>query len=349
MRLANLLFIAACTSVLWVPHPVALSATGWASEAAQAQETPTIRTESNVVIVPALVRDHDRNTVYGLKADDFIIEDDGVPQTVHLDEAAEAQPASIVVVIQLGRRADYEIPRIHGLASMLSPLVDAGHANIAIVTFDSRVNEILNFTSDAKHVSDQLNSLQPGDNGAVIVDAVNYGVQMLKDTPNNRQRVLLLVSETRDHGSKKKPVDVLRELGNSNAVVYALTFSPSKSNVLDTLRGENNPDLHPEQTEVHEGPDLLAPLVLTAQAMRKNAAKAITSMTGGEYAQFSSGKNFDRDMTEFSNHLYARYLLSFAPSQPHPGLHHLTVKLKQSPNHTVLARESYWAGSTSNP
>ena len=54
----------------------------------------------------------------------------------------------------------------------------------------------------------------------------------------------------------------------------------------------NNPDLHPEQTEVHEGPDLLAPLLMTAQAIRKNAAKAITAMTGGEYAQFSTGKSF---------------------------------------------------------
>jgi VWFA-related protein len=294
-------------------------------------------------MVPTLVRDHSRSTIYGLTAADFVIEDDGVPQQVHLVEAAESQPASIVVVLQLGRRADYELPRMQGLASMLSPLLEAGHANAAIVTFDSRVQEIQNFNGDPAVTMRNLNELSPGDGGAAIVDAVGYGLKILDTTPNDRQRVLLLVSETRDHGSRAKPEDVLREIGSSNTVVYALTFSPSKSNVLDTLRGNNNPDLHPEETEVHEGPDLLAPLVLTAQAMRKNVAKAITSMTGGEDAQFSSGKAFDRDMTEFSNHLYARYLLSFAASKPHPGLHQLRVRLKQPNDASVLARSNYWA------
>jgi len=309
---------------------------------AGAQE-PTFRAESNVVTVPTLVRDRNRDIVYGLKADDFEIEDDGVPQTVRLDDAAQFRPAEVVVVVQIGRRADYELPRIRGLKSMLYPLFDQGHAEVAIVAFDSHVHELQNFSGDDVKTARELDSLQPGDGGAAILDAVNYGLGMLANTPKDRQRVLLLVSETRDHGSKKKPVDLLRELGISNAVVYALTFSPSKSNVLDTLRGENNPDLHPEQAEVHEGPDLLAPLILLAQGARKNAAKAITEMTGGEYANFSNGKNFDRDMTEFTNHLYARYLLSFAPSKPHPGLHHITVRLKQPGNATVLARGSYWA------
>ncbi len=222
-----------------------------------------------------------------------------------------------------------------------------GHANVAIVSFDSHINEIQNFSSDEALVSRKFHELAPGDGGAVIVDAVDYGLKLLDTTPKDRQRVLLLVSETRDHGSRKKAEDVLRELGSSNAVVYALTFSPSKSNVLDTLRGNDNPDLHPEQTEEHEGPDLLAPLVLAAQSVRKNAAKTITSMTGGEYAQFATGKSFNRDMTEFSNHLYARYLLSFAPSKPHPGLHQLRVRLKQPQNATVLARDSYWAAAPS--
>ena len=312
--------------------------------AASAQE-PTFRAESNVVMVPTLVRDRNRDIVYDLKADDFVIEDDGVPQTVHLDEGALFRPAAVVVVVQTGRRADYELPRIRGLKSMLYPLLDQGHAEIAIVTFDSHVRELQNFSGDDVKTSRVLDSLEPGDGGAAIIDAVDYGLGMLANTPNDRQRVLLLVSETRDHGSKKKPVDLLRELGSSNAVVYALTFSPAKSNVLDTMRGTNNPDLHPEQTEVHEGPDLIAPLVLLAQGARKNAAKTITEMMGGEYANFSTGKNFDRDMTEFTNHLYARYLLSFAASKPHPGLHHITVKLKQPGNSTVMARSSYWAAT----
>lgn len=58
---------------------------------------------------------------------------------------------------------------------------------------------------------------------------------------------------------------------------------------------------------------------------------------------FDSAKGFDAHMTDFSNHLHSRYLLSFQPAQPHPGLHQLTVRLKEPGNDTVLARGSYWA------
>ena len=156
--------------------------------------------------------------------------------------------------------------------------------------------------------------------------------------------MLLLISETRDHGSKSATIDdVIKAIGNSNTVVYALAFSPSKSNVLDTLRGNNNWYLHPEQTEMRPNPDLLAPFVLAAQAMRTNTAKAIAAQSGGEYEMFASRKGFEAEMTNFSNHLHSRYLLSFQPSNPHPGLHMLTVKINEPRDAIVLTRTSYWA------
>jgi VWFA-related protein len=226
--------------VVWLLFPVVST---------HAQEEPTFRTQSNVVLVPALVRDKSGEIVYGLQGKDFVIEDDGVAQTVHLDESAESEPVSLVVAVQCGRRADYELPRMQGLASMLDPLMSQPDSNIALVAFDSQVHAIENFTSDRSTVEHELHALQPGDGGAAILDAVNYSVKLLDEVPPNRKRVLLLISETRDHGSHSATIDdVIKAIGNSNTVVYTLAFSPSKSNVLDTLRGANNPDLHPEQT-----------------------------------------------------------------------------------------------------
>jgi hypothetical protein len=68
-----------------------------------AQEEPTFRTQANVVLVPAATSRHR----LWLKTDDFIIKDDGIRQTVRLDEAAEAEPVALVVAIQIGRRADF--------------------------------------------------------------------------------------------------------------------------------------------------------------------------------------------------------------------------------------------------
>ena len=100
------------------------------------QET-TLRSQSNLVLVPALVKDRDGGIAYGMQAKDFIVEDDGVEQPVRLDEAPEGQPISLVVAIQRGRRAAYEFPRMQGLKSMLDPLFSLGTARVAVVEFDS--------------------------------------------------------------------------------------------------------------------------------------------------------------------------------------------------------------------
>ena len=302
------------------------------------QET-TLRSQSNIVLIPALVKDQQGGIVYGLQPRNFIVEDDGVEQPARLDEAPEGQPISLVVAIQRGRRAYAEFPRMQGLKSMLDPLFALGTTRAAVVEFDSQVELIRNFTRDATLVEDDLKNLQSGDGGAAILDAVDYAVGLLKQEPDDRLRVLLLISETRDHGSKVKIEKAVAAIGQSNTVMYALAFSPALSNILDTGRGTN-------KNEEHEGSNFLDLAYRTAQAMRKNVPSTIANMTGGEYELFATRKKFEVRMNDFTNHVHSRYLLSFAPRSPHPGLHQIRVRLKNSVNGTVLARSSYWAEGT---
>jgi VWFA-related protein len=289
-----------------------------------------------VVLAPTLVKDQQGGIIYGLQAKDFIVEDDGAAQEVRLDEAPEGQPISLVVAIQRGRRANYEFRRIQGLRTMLDPLFSQGTARVAVVEFDSQVDLTRNFTRDASLVAADLTNLQAGDGGAVILDAVNYSVNLLKREPEGRLRILLLISETRDHGSKVKIEDAVASIGQSNAVMYALAFSPALSNILDTGRGTN-------KDEEQQGVNILDLAYRVAQAMRKNVPSTIASMTGGEYELFATRKKFEIRMNDFTNHLHSRYLLSFAPKNPHPGLHQIRVRLKNADSDTVLARTSYWA------
>jgi len=127
-----------------------------------------------VVVIPALVKGAKGEVVYGLAAKDFIVEDDGVEQTVHLDEAAEGSAVSVVVAIQRGRRANYEFPRIRGLSAMLDPLMAAGLGRVAIVEFDSQVQLIQDFSSDSERTAGNLKGLQAGDGGASFLDAVDF-------------------------------------------------------------------------------------------------------------------------------------------------------------------------------
>jgi VWFA-related protein len=299
------------------------------------QET-TLRSQSNLVLVPALVKDAAGQIVYGLEPKDFVVEDDGVEQSVRLDDAPEGQPVSLVLAIQKGRRASSEFPRMQGLKTMLGPLFALGTARVALVEFDSRIDLTQDFTSDESVIDSDLSNLQPGNDGAPILDAINYSVGLLKKQPDDRLRVLLLISETRDHGSHMKIDDAVASIGQANAVMYALAISPGVSNILDTARGSN-------KNEMHEGVNFMDLAYRTAQAMKKNVPSTIAQMTGGEYELFTTRKKFELRMTDFTNHLHSRYLLSFSPKDPHPGLHQIRVHLREGKDVTVLARTSYWA------
>ena len=76
-----------------------------------------------------------------------------------------------------------------------------------------------------------------------------------------------------------------------------------------------------------------------------NTPKAIASQTGGEYELFESRKRFETRMIDFTNHLHNRYVLSFEPKNPKPGLHEIRVRLKEPGTATVLARSSYWVAA----
>jgi VWFA-related protein len=305
---------------------------------ATAQE-PGFTARANLVPVPTLVRDKDGNAVYGLHEKDFILDDNGVEQEVHLDEEAESQPISLVVAVQTGRRANREFGRLTGLSSMLDPVVSNPNNEAAVVFFDSKLNLAQDFTSNGDLVEADLKSISSGDDGAAILDAVAYSARLLARRPEGRQRVLLLIGETRDHGSMfAKLDDVVRLVGETNTSVYALPFSPYKSQQLDVLRGANRDEWTP-------GMDILEKLAVARQAIRKNTPKALASMTGGEYELFTTRKGFETDMNSFDNHLHSRYLLSFEPKNPQPGLHQIRVRLRTpGDSQTVLCRSSYWVG-----
>jgi VWFA-related protein len=316
-------------AVLMVSSAVALQ------ESRAQEQQPTFRTQSNIVLVPALVTDKSGSIIYGLQAGDFIIEDDGVEQPAHLDEEPSPSPVSLAVVIQLGRTASAELPRIRTLGTMLDPVLSQGRNRAAIITFDSDVELVQGFTANPDLIAADLGRLRPGDHQAAILDAVGYAVALLKQEPKERQRVLLLVSETRDHGSHVRTMEeTVRDIADSNTLVYTLAFSPTLSNVLDTMRGQHR-----------QGSSLL---ITAAQAMRKNAPKTIAAMTGGEYELFNSHSGFESRIADFANHLHNRYLLSFEPKDPHPGLHRVRVRLRESASALILARDRYWAEVAEN-
>jgi hypothetical protein len=331
----------------------------------RAQEPlPTLRSESNVVVVPTLVRTKAGQITYGLEGKDFLIEDDGIEQDITLDESPEGEPVSLVVAIQVGRKASSQFKKradtslydrfyseeqrkdcrlrkrpcptaIGGLGSMLEGFVDDTKGEVALVTFDSSTYLFQDFTSDAATLSERLKRLTPGDDGAAILDAVRYSVKLLDSRPKSRRHILLLISESRDHGSQTATLqDIFQQLTVSNAFVCSLTFSPLRSKFAEDMRAAPSDEKF----------DLLVPLRASVGMLRKNVAEGVADIMGGENRKFKDKVTFDAAFASMANDIRGRYLLSFQPRHPKPGPHSIRVRLRNPQRGLVVrARSQYWA------
>lgn len=293
-----------------------------------------IRATTNVVLVPTLVEKSRGQVLYGLKAGDFQVEDNGVPQKVRVEEDMDSAPVALVVAVEQGRMSGLEFDKVAKLGPLLDLFLGDGKSEAALVGFDSKPQLVRDFTTNEADLTGDLRQFAPGDGGAAILDTVGYAVDLLETQPKGYRRVLLLMSEERDHGSSHvKPEKLVERIGLTDVLVLSLTFSPSRAELLHDMKDSGD-----ERTM-----SLISTIPMLMAAMKKNVAREIALMSGGEYAPFTRDKAFESEVSEIAQHARNRYLLSFSPSDRTPGLHTLRVRLTQDYGAHVVARANYWA------
>jgi VWFA-related protein len=296
-------------------------------------EAPTLRVTTTEVLVPTLVEKRGGGIVYGLKPEDFVLEDNDVPQKIRVQEEMDTAPVSLVVAVELGGVSVLEFDKLAKLGPLLDLFLSDGRSQAALVGFDSKPHLIRDYTHSSEEVNQALKHLEPGDGGDAILDTVSYAVDLLESQPKEYRRVLLLVSEERDHGSKHtKPEQLVEKIGQSDVLVLSVSFSPARAELLHDVKDSGD-----ERTM-----SMVSALAMILQAFKKNFAKEIAQMSGGEYTTFTGDKGFEQRVVNSAKHARNRYLLTFSPSNPTPGLHTIKVRTAVDYGARIVARANYW-------
>jgi VWFA-related protein len=296
-------------------------------------EAPTLRVTANEVLVPTLVEKPGGGVVYGLKPEDFVLEDNGVPQKIRVQEEMDTAPVALVVAVELGGVSVLEFDKLAKLGPLLDLFLSDGKGQAALVGFDSKPHLIRDFTHSSEEVNEALKHLQPGNGGDAILDTVSYAVDLLQSLPKEYRRVLLLISEERDHGSKHtKPAQLIQKIGQSDVLVLSVSFSPARAELSHDIKDSGD-----DRTM-----NLFSTLAMIVPAFKKNVTKELAHMSGGEYHAFTGDKGFEKRVVESAQHARNRYLITFSPSDPTLGLHSIRVRLAQDYGARIVARANYW-------
>jgi VWFA-related protein len=300
------------------------------------ETAPTLRVTTNEVIVPTLVEKKGGGILYGLKQSDFLLEDNGVPQKIRVQEEMDTTPVALVVAVEQGGVSALEFGKVAKLGPLLDLFLSDTRSQAALMGFDSKPHLLLDYTHSSEDMNDALDHLQPGDGGAAILDTISSALDLLETEPKEYRRVLLMISEERDHGSKRtKPVQLIQKIGRSNVLVLSLSFSPSRAEFLHDVKDSG------DDRYIH-GENPLATVEMLVKSLKKNVAKEIAQESGGEYATFTGDKRFEQRVTDAAKHVRNRYLITFSPTNPTPGLHTIRVKTTQDYEARIVARANYW-------
>lgn len=239
-----------------------------------------IRSESRLVMVPVVVVDASGAYVADLGADDFELLDDGTPRAVHVDTPdTGVAPISLIVAVQTAAISAAVLAKVRKVGAMIQPLITGERGAAAVIAFDEDLHTVQEFTSDPVVIADAFGMLRSGSAAPSgrMLDAVALAGKMFADRRPDSRRVLLIISESRDRGSRMKLDRAVQLAQQEGIAVYAATYS-----AYATPFTAKSQDLPPPDSQG----DILFAIAEVARNAKKKAAQRLAFETGGAHFSF---------------------------------------------------------------
>lgn len=296
------------------------------------QERPFVA-ETRLVQVPVTVTDSQEKNVDGLTAANFSVLEDGRPREFKLDTFGPgASPISLVIAVQTSGISMPAMVKIRRIGGMIQPLVVGRRGEAAVMGFDSDVQWLQGFTSDAETVQKVIRNLHTGaEMRSRMLDAVVESAGHLKDRPG--RKVLFVISESKDRGSTAHLENAVEAVEREGIEVFAAPYSAQASSWI----------AKPEDLPPPSGGDYLAVFAELFRMGKTNHAHALADATGGAVYPFLRERAVEKAVERLGAEVHSQYILSFAPSAGRPGMHRIEVGLVNRPDARVArSRRAYW-------
>jgi VWFA-related protein len=320
---------------------------------------------SRLVLVPVTVTDANGRSVDDLDASDFLLLDGSRERKVTVDTIATGvAPIALVIAVQSSGISIPVLEKVRRIGAMIQPLVTGERGCAGLVTFAEDVEWLEDCTNDADKIQRAFHQIQPGKyRQAVMLDAVELAIARLRRQPNSR-RVLLLISESRDRGSKATLEAVTIAAESADVAMYAATYSlmktafTSKSQVgpppppphaqtpseaLGTPSGTPQTKLNPKNIPKEQTADLGAGIRDLLRLHKTNTTQALTAVTGGIAFPFTRQKGLEDAIEKLGVELHSQYTLSFVPEDSAPGYHKIEIRIVRPGQYGIRARPGYWS------
>lgn len=277
-----------------------------------ANQTPVFRTSVESVVVNVAVTRRGA-PVTGLTASDFVLLDNGRPQTV--GTLLEATPIDVTFLTEsINRLIDRDLARVKGIAALASRVG-------ALLRPDDRLRvlEGSDQVREARPMKDMRGPLGQGQlslaNGSSLMDAVFHALAW-PVTPGRRHMIAVFSDGMDGRSSTLEPELLPLVAAKSDAVLHAVLFATPATDRIPALRGQMDD-------------------------WEKSHAAVVTAVerTGGDVHH---GARSDERLERALEHFRSSYALHYTPRDvARDGWHEIKVTLPNHPGVEIHARKGY--------
>ena len=340
------------------------------SQAGQAQP-PTISVKVKVVNVLATVRNKHGDIASNLTKDDFVLEEDGRPQTIGYFARETDLPLTLGLLVDTSMSQRHLLDQERSASSTFLDQVMRVNKDVAfVIHFDREVELLQDLTSSRQKLQSALALLQtpqlqradqeggsnsPGGNspdsnpgsgrrgggwggggGTLLYDAVYLASNELMKKQQGR-KALIVLSDGVDRGSKETLASAVEAAQRADTLVYSILFAEEHP-YGGGYGGRGMGGMgrrgggRPGRYPQQERPD------------GKKILEQISKATGGRLFEVSKKQPIEQIYSQIQDELRNQYSLGYSPNlvDAAPGYHKILLTTKQK-DLIVQARDGYYA------
>ena len=252
-----------------------------ANAAAQNAREPRIRVQTDLVTVPATVLDANGKPVADLPESAFRLTENGVPQKIAKFETETDRPLELALMVDSSLSTLKDTRFEDQAAARFIHLVVHPQDLLAVFEFSDDVYELSEFTANVPKLEASAEKIAPGA-GTSLYDAIVLGSNSLQRLPEDRRRVIVLVTDAGETTSRSTFEMARRAAIASEALVYTILIR-----AVPTESGRNTAGEH--------------------------AIDTIIDSTGGAVYYPKSTMQLDEMFAQINRELRTQYLLSYYP------------------------------------
>lgn len=305
-----------------------VSSEGGASPDGDGAGGEVLKLETRLVNLNVKVTDATGKTLPALRKEDFVVNEDGVPQGLLYFEQVSA-PLNIVLLLDLSGSTSHKMKIIKKAAQKFVDSLKP-EDNIAVAAFTRRFFIISNFTTNHKQLKDRIDDIKNRHSGTAYYDAMWATLNLLDEAGGTRKAVVVLTDgvdnsldhpDDSDYDPKHRFDEVLARVEEADATIYLIYFDTEYETI-----GKNGRSGHDAYATAHKQLDMLA------------------DQTGAAMFKAERAEDLEGVYKQVAAELHSLYSMAYTPKSVRKDgqWRKISVALK-SPGAKVRTKRGYFA------